>query len=64
MSKLKDNMWHQRFGDKEYYYGKAPNDFLKEAAKHIPESSTVVSLGEGEGAMPYSLLSKAIRSLQ
>jgi SAM-dependent methyltransferase len=49
MSKLKDNMWHQRFGDKEYYYGKAPNDFLKEAAKHIPESSTVVSLGEGEG---------------
>lgn len=49
MSKLKDNMWHQRFSDDEYYYGTVPNDFLKQASQYIPESSAVISLGEGEG---------------
>lgn len=49
MSNLEDNMWHQRFSDSEYFYGTAPNDFLKEASKYIPDNSLVISLGEGEG---------------
>lgn len=49
MSKLKDNMWHQRFSDDQYFYGTAPNDFLREASQYIPEGSAVISLGEGEG---------------
>jgi SAM-dependent methyltransferase len=49
MTNLKDNMWHQRFSDDEYFYGTAPNDFLKDASVHIPKGSSVISLGEGEG---------------
>ncbi|MDO5666558.1 MAG: class I SAM-dependent methyltransferase [Alcaligenaceae bacterium] len=49
MSNLKDNMWHQRYSNDEYYYGTAPNDFLKQASNYIPVGSTVISLGEGEG---------------
>ncbi len=49
MSNLQDNTWHQRFSEREYYYGTEPNSFLKEASAHIPQCSSVISLGEGEG---------------
>lgn len=46
---LHDNVWHERFSGSNYYYGTAPNDFLKAASELIPVSSRVISLGEGEG---------------
>lgn len=49
MNNLQDNTWHQRFSGSEYYYGLEANDFLKAASKYIPEGSSVISLGEGEG---------------
>lgn len=41
-------LWNQRYADKEYKYGKAPNDFLK---KELPKlkSGKILFIGEGEG---------------
>ncbi len=41
-------MWDERYSDEEYAYGKEPNDFLVEAAHHIPKGR-VLCLAEGEG---------------
>ncbi len=41
-------MWDERYSDEEYAYGKKPNDFLVEAAHHIPKGR-VLCLAEGEG---------------
>lgn len=41
--------WDERFSQPEYYYGKLPNDFLKEQAKVFPDNGRLISLGEGEG---------------
>src|SRR5690625_6549736 len=41
--------WDERFSQSEYYYGKLPNDFLKEQARVFPPKGRLLSLGEGEG---------------
>ena len=41
--------WDQRYGEDEYIYGTAPNDFLVEATPHIPAKGLVFTLAEGEG---------------
>lgn len=41
--------WDERFSQPEYYYGKLPNDFLKEHAHVFPQKGRLISLGEGEG---------------
>src|SRR5699024_5628860 len=41
--------WDERFSQPEYYYGKLPNDFLKEQAGVFPKAGQLLSLGEGEG---------------
>lgn len=41
-------MWDQRFNVPEYIYGTKPNDFLVEAANHIPKGR-VLCLADGEG---------------
>jgi len=41
-------MWDQRYGEEEYAYGTAPNDFLASMAGRIPEGP-VLCLAEGQG---------------
>jgi 2-polyprenyl-3-methyl-5-hydroxy-6-metoxy-1,4-benzoquinol methylase len=41
-------MWDQRYSDTEYAYGTEPNDFLVEAAHHLPKGN-ILCIGEGEG---------------
>lgn len=43
------NMWDERYSQKEYFYGKTPNDFLRIASGLIPKGSDVLCLAEGEG---------------
>jgi 2-polyprenyl-3-methyl-5-hydroxy-6-metoxy-1,4-benzoquinol methylase len=45
---MKD-FWNERFGSKDYFYGKGPNHFLKQTASNIHPHSKILSLGEGEG---------------
>ncbi|MGV6839739.1 MAG: class I SAM-dependent methyltransferase [Planktomarina sp.] len=48
MSKQKQ-MWNARYGQTEYVYGTAPNDFLLERYSAIPCQGCVLCLAEGEG---------------
>ena len=41
-------MWNQRYGNEEYVYGIAPNDFLKENA-HLMPKGRVLCVADGEG---------------
>jgi len=42
-------MWNQRYDEKGYAYGTAPNDFLKSECFRIPKGGRVLCLAEGEG---------------
>ncbi|MBB4825223.1 SAM-dependent methyltransferase [Sporosarcina luteola] len=42
------NPWHERFDTEEYVYGKEPNQFVMEAAKHLTKGK-VLCIAEGEG---------------
>lgn len=41
--------WDERYAGEEFFYGTAPNDFLKEQAHRLPPNAEVLCLGEGEG---------------
>lgn len=41
-------IWDKRYSKLDYIYGKAPNDFLVQATRHIPQGP-VLCLGDGEG---------------
>jgi hypothetical protein len=43
------NMWHERFKEENYVYGKEPNHFIRNAASFIKKSGHVLSIAEGEG---------------
>lgn len=43
------NMWHERFKEETYVYGKEPNTFIRHAASFIPKKGNVLSIAEGEG---------------
>lgn len=42
-------MWNERYSEPGFAYGEAPNDFLVEAASHLPKAGRVLCLAEGEG---------------
>ena len=42
-------MWDERYAGEEYFYGKEPNDFLKEKIGYIKPGDKVLCLAEGEG---------------
>ncbi|MDO9180804.1 MAG: hypothetical protein Q7U04_00280, partial [Bacteriovorax sp.] len=42
-------MWNDRYKSEEFFYGEAPNDFLKQVASSIPPKSKILCLAEGEG---------------
>ena len=41
-------MWDERYSDKDYVYGKDPNEFLANAVEKIP-TGKVLCVAEGEG---------------
>lgn len=41
-------MWDERYGSDEYFYGTAPNDFLRDNATRIPKGR-VLCIADGEG---------------
>lgn len=41
--------WDQRYRDPEYYYGTAPNEFLREQVGALPAGGRVLCIGDGEG---------------
>jgi 2-polyprenyl-3-methyl-5-hydroxy-6-metoxy-1,4-benzoquinol methylase len=41
-------MWDQRYSGEDYAYGTDPNDFLVDAAQHLPKGR-ILCIGEGEG---------------
>ncbi len=43
------NMWNERYGISEYYYGTEANDFLKENVSLLPANAKILCLAEGEG---------------
>ncbi|MFZ9519423.1 MAG: class I SAM-dependent methyltransferase [Silvanigrellaceae bacterium] len=42
-------MWDERYSGREYFYGKEPNDFLREQISLVNPSERVLCLAEGEG---------------
>jgi hypothetical protein len=44
-------MWNQRYGEDDYAYGTAPNDFLVEKADRLPQAP-VLCLAEGDRITP------------
>lgn len=42
------NMWHKRFQEEEYVYGKEPNEFIRRAIPFIKKKGAVLSIAEGE----------------
>jgi SAM-dependent methyltransferase len=45
---MDQDFWNERYSEPGFMYGTEPNEFLVEAAHHIPPGP-VLSLGEGEG---------------
>ena len=43
------NFWDQRYREKVYAYGTAPNAFLAASIQHLPRHGKVLCLGDGEG---------------
>lgn len=41
--------WDERYGEDVFFYGTAPNDFLKETSTLLKPKSAVLCLAEGEG---------------
>jgi SAM-dependent methyltransferase len=52
-----NNLWDDRYSQKEYVYGKEPNDFLVEATPFIPKGR-VLCLAEGQGRNAVYLASQ------
>lgn len=42
-------MWDERYAGESYFYGKEPNDFLKQTIQTIKAAERVLCLAEGEG---------------
>jgi SAM-dependent methyltransferase len=55
------NIWDQRYGREEFFYGTEPNDFLRAHAQLIPKGGTVLCLAEGEGRNAVYLASLGYR---
>ncbi len=46
---MANNPWDERYSIDEYFYGKDPNDFLREQITRLPAGGKVLCLAEGEG---------------
>ena len=50
--------WNERYQDESFFYGKEPNDFLKENIELIKPGSKILCLAEGEGRNAVYLATK------
>lgn len=41
------NKWDERYNQAEYYYGKEPNDFLKQMEANFPAHARILCLADG-----------------
>lgn len=41
--------WDQRYGTEDYWYGRRPNDFVKDPFSSLPPRGHLLGLAEGEG---------------
>jgi SAM-dependent methyltransferase len=55
------NIWDQRYGTEEFFYGTEPNDFLREQARLIRPGGEVLCLAEGEGRNAVHLAGLGLR---
>lgn len=46
---MSKNHWNERFSQEGYFYGKHPNEFIKEKSKILPNQARVGCFAEGEG---------------
>jgi SAM-dependent methyltransferase len=46
---MTQNPWDERYSASDYFYGKEPNDFLREQIRRLPAGGEVLCLAEGEG---------------
>lgn len=46
---MTQNPWDERYATADYFYGKEPNDFLREQLGRLPKGGKVLCLAEGEG---------------
>jgi SAM-dependent methyltransferase len=46
---MTQNPWDERYSASDYFYGKEPNDFLREQIGRLPAGGKVLCLAEGEG---------------
>jgi len=49
MNTRPEDTWNRRYAAAGFYYGTAPNDFLREVEPTLPRQGHVLCLGEGEG---------------
>ncbi len=49
MNPRPEDTWNRRYAADGFYYGTAPNDFLREVEPALPRAGHVLCLGEGEG---------------
>ncbi|WP_145081519.1 class I SAM-dependent methyltransferase [Poriferisphaera corsica] len=42
-------MWDERYSEKEYIYGREPNEFLASVTDRLPQGGRALCLAEGEG---------------
>ena len=49
MNTRPEDTWNRRYAAAGFYYGTAPNDFLREVEPVLPRHGHVLCLGEGEG---------------
>lgn len=55
------NMWDERYGSEDYFYGTEPNDFLREHRGLIRPRGDVLCLAEGEGRNAVFLAQQGFR---
>lgn|GEM_PF-4941602 len=60
MNTRPEDTWNRRYAAEAFYYGTAPNDFLREVEPSLPRQGHVLCLGEGEGRNVKFVKAKAM----
>ncbi|MEO8536931.1 MAG: class I SAM-dependent methyltransferase [Betaproteobacteria bacterium] len=53
--------WNQRYADATYLFGEAPNDFLRNAARHLAAGQSALCVADGEGRNSVWLAERGLR---
>ena len=58
---MPSNPWDERYTGEVFFYGKTPNDFLREHFEVLPKAQEVLCLAEGEGRNAVFLAERGLR---